>query len=578
MEKAMNVTSGKDAFLERAIAAGAGEIPADLVVKNARVFSVLDGSLVESDVAMVGDRIVGTFGIYAGELEVDAENRVVVPGFIDTHLHVESSLVTPFEFDRCVLPHGVTTAICDPHEIANVLGAEGLRYFLDSSLETVMDLRINLSSCVPATRFETAGACLEIEDLLPFRDHPKVIGLAEFMNFPGVLARDPKVLAKLAAFQGGHIDGHAPLLSGLALNGYIAAGISTDHEATTADEALEKLAKGMTILIREGSVSKDLDALASILQPDVSSFIALCTDDRNPLDIAEEGHLDSMIRRLIAKGIRPLDAYRSASWSAANAYGLRDRGLIAPGKRADLVLLDDFEDCRVASVVSGGRLLSHDLFDKRKTVAPVGLDSVKASPVTPDAFVIPARPGETDVIGVVPGRIITEHLKRILPVSDGFALCDLEADVLKVAVVERHKQTGNIGKGFVSGFGMKAGAIASSVGHDSHNICVVGASEAAMAHAVNRVIALKGGFAVADDSGVRAELALTLAGLMSLEPFETVKTALEELRHAAKGLGCVLPEPFLQVAFLPLPVIPHLKITDLGMFDVDRFALILPDG
>lgn len=578
MEKAMNVTSGNNMFLERAIAAGAGEIPADLVVKNARVFSVLDGSLVESDVAIVGDRIVGTFGTYSGEREVDAEDRVVVPGFIDTHLHVESSLVTPFEFDRCVLPHGVTTAICDPHEIANVLGAEGIRYFLDSSLETVMDLRINLSSCVPATRFETAGACLEIEDLLPFRDHPKVIGLAEFMNFPGVLARDPKVLAKLAAFQDGHIDGHAPLLSGLALNGYIAAGISTDHEATTAEEALEKLAKGMTVLIREGSVSKDLDALAPILQSDVSSFIALCTDDRNPLDIAEEGHLDSMIRRLIAKGIRPLDAYRAASWSAANAYGLRDRGLIAPGKRADLVLLDDFEDCRVASVVSGGRPLSSGLFDDRKPVAPVGLNSVKASPVTADAFAIPAQAGEMDVIGVVPGRIITEHLKCKLPVRDGFALCDHEADILKVAVVERHKHTGNIGKGFVSGFGMKAGAIASSVGHDSHNICVVGASDVAMAHAVNRVIGLKGGFAVADDTGVQAELALTLAGLMSLEPFETVKTALEELRHAAKGLGCVLPEPFLQVAFLPLPVIPHLKVTDLGMFDVDRFSLVATEN
>ena len=289
-------------FLARAIAAGSGEEPADLVIRNARIFSVLDGSLTQSDIAVVGDRIVGTYGSYEAARTVDAGGRVVVPGFIDTHLHVESSLVTPFEFDRCVLPHGVTTAICDPHEIANVLGSEGIRYFLDSSLETVMDLRVNLSSCVPATAFETSGACLEIEDLLPFKDHPKVIGLAEFMNFPGVLARDPKVLAKLAAFQDGHIDGHAPLLSGLALNGYLAAGIRTDHEATTAEEALEKLSKGMNVLIREGSVSKDLEALYPILQPDVSAFVALCTDDRNPLDIAEEGHLDSMIRRLIARG------------------------------------------------------------------------------------------------------------------------------------------------------------------------------------------------------------------------------------------------------------------------------------
>lgn len=563
-----------EAFLARAIAAGAGDEPADLVVKDCTLFSVIDGSSVKSDIAIVGDRIVGTHGSYSGKAAVDGQGLTAVPGFIDTHLHVESSLVTPFEFDRCVLPHGVTTAICDPHEIANVLGIEGIRYFLDSSLQTVMDLKVNLSSCVPATAFETAGAKLEIEDLLPFRDHPSVIGLAEFMNFPGVLGRDPNVLAKLAAFQDGHIDGHAPLVVGNALNGYLAAGIRTDHEATTAEEALEKLAKGMTILIREGSVSKDLEALAPILSSDVSAFVALCTDDRNPLDIAEEGHLDSMIRRLIAKGIRPVDVYRAASWSAANAFGLRDRGAIAPGKRADIALLSDFEDCRVAQVISGGVVIGKDTFERRTIVPPVGLDSVKVSSVEAAKFDIPARNSEADVIGVVPGKIITEHLKRTLPVTGGKTLADLNQDVLKVAVVERHKGTGNIGLGFVNGFGMKQGAIASSVGHDSHNICVVGADEQAMAHAVNRVIAMKGGFAVADSQGVKAELALPLAGLMSLEPFETVREDLEHLRAAARDLGCTLEEPFLQVAFLPLPVIPHLKITDFGMFDVNKFELV----
>lgn len=563
-----------EAFLARAIAAGAGDEPADLVVKDCTLFSVIDGSSVKSDIAIVGDRIVGTHGSYSGKAAVDGQGLTAVPGFIDTHLHVESSLVTPFEFDRCVLPHGVTTAICDPHEIANVLGIEGIRYFLDSSLQTVMDLKVNLSSCVPATAFETAGAKLEIEDLLPFKDHPSVIGLAEFMNFPGVLGRDPNVLAKLAAFQDGHIDGHAPLVVGNALNGYLAAGIRTDHEATTAEEALEKLAKGMTILIREGSVSKDLEALAPILSSDVSAFVALCTDDRNPLDIAEEGHLDSMIRRLIAKGIRPVDVYRAASWSAANAFGLRDRGAIAPGKRADIALLSDFEDCRVAQVISGGVVIDKDTFERRTIVPPVGLDSVKVSSVEAAKFDIPARNSEADVIGVVPGKIITEHLKRTLPVTGGKTRADLNQDVLKVAVVERHKGTGNIGLGFVNGFGMKQGAIASSVGHDSHNICVVGADEQAMAHAVNRVIAMKGGFAVADSQGVKAELALPLAGLMSLEPFETVREDLEHLRAAARDLGCTLEEPFLQVAFLPLPVIPHLKITDFGMFDVNKFELV----
>lgn len=563
-----------EAFLARAIRTGSGEEPADLVIRNVHLLNVMNGSLVETDIAMTGDRIVGTYGRYSGKETLDGSGLTAVPGFIDTHLHVESSLVTPFEFDRCVLPHGVTTAICDPHEIANVLGAEGIRYFLDASLQTVMDLKVNLSSCVPATSFETAGACLEIEDLLPLRNHPQVIGLAEFMNFPGVLARDPKVLAKLAAFQDGHIDGHAPLLSGLPLNGYLAAGIRTDHEATTAEEALEKLAKGMTVLMREGSVSKDLEALAPILTPDVSAFIALCTDDRNPLDIAEEGHLDSMIRRLIAKGIRPLDAYRSASWSAANAFGLKDRGVIAPGRRADIALLKDFEDCRVEQVICGGVPVSEAAFAARGSVAPVGLKSVRVDSVSADVFDVPARNAETPVIQVIPGKIITAHVKMTLPVTGGKTLADLDQDALKVAVVERHKGTGNIGRGFVNGFGMKEGAIASSVGHDSHNICVVGADETAMAHAVNRVIAMQGGFAVAGKDGVQAELALPLAGLMSLEPFETVRADLVALRAAARALGCVLEEPFLQVAFLPLPVIPHLKITDLGLFDVDRFELV----
>lgn len=567
-----------EAFLARAIAAGAGEILADLVIKNVSLFNVMDGSSRQSDIAITGDRIVGIYGDYEGTVTLSGEGLTAVPGFIDTHLHVESSLVTPFEFDRCVLPHGVTTAICDPHEIANVLGADGIRYFLDASLETVMDLRINLSSCVPATSFETAGACLEIEDLLPFRDHPKVIGLAEFMNFPGVLARDPKVLVKLAAFQDGHIDGHAPLLSGLGLNGYLAAGIRTDHEATTAEEALEKLSKGMTILMREGSVSKDLEALAPILTPDVSAFVALCTDDRNPLDIAEEGHLDSMIRRLIAKDIRPLDAYRSASWSAANAFGLKDRGVIAPGKRADIVLLKDFEGCGIEQVISGGVLVDDAAFAGRGSVAPVGLNSVKLDAVTPETFDIAARNSDTSVIGVLPGKIITEHLVKRLPVAGGKTLVDLDQDVLKVAVVERHKGLGHVGRGFVHGFGMTRGAIASSVGHDSHNICVVGADDVSMSNAVNRVVSMNGGFAVADENGVKAELALPLAGLMSLKPFETVRADLEALRAAAKALGCTLEEPFLQVAFLPLPVIPHLKITDQGVFDVDKFELVDQGG
>jgi adenine deaminase len=562
------------AFLARAIAQGKGAEPADLVIKDVGLLDLVTGAVTTTDIAICGDRIVGTYATYHGRREIDGRGLFAVPGFIDTHLHVESSLVTPAEFDRCVLPHGVTTAICDPHEAANVLGAEAIRYFLASAETTIMDLRVQLSSCVPATAFETAGAELAAADLIPFRDHPKSIGLAEFMNYPGVLAAAPDVLDKLAAWQGRHIDGHAPLVRGLDLNGYLAAGIRTDHETTTADEAREKIRKGMIVLLREGSVSKDMHALAEVLDENTSSFMCLCTDDRNPLDIAEEGHLDYMIRTLIALG-RPLHhVYRAASWSAANAFGLNDRGFIGPGKRADLVLLGDLAACDVKTVISAGRVVDEALFATRPKVEPVGLDSMKAAPVAAEDFVIPGPAGEIPVIGVESGKIITAHRKMQVRSEGNRRLADPARDLAKVAVVARHGKNRNIGRAFVTGFGLKRGAIASSVGHDSHNITVVGVDDADMAAAVDQVIAMRGGFAVAAGGAVRASFALPLAGLMSLEPYEAVRAGLLPLRAAARELGCTLAEPFLQVAFLPLPVIPHLKITDFGLFDVDRFRLI----
>lgn len=560
--------------LARRIARGRGEEPADLVIRGARLYDLVTGELTSTDIALCGDTIVGTHCAYQGRAEFDASGLIAVPGFIDTHLHVESSLVTPFEFERCVLPHGVTTAICDPHEIANVLGTEGIRYFLACAERMRMDLRVQLSSCVPATHLETNGASLEAADLVALMDHPKVIGLAEFMNFPGVLGRDPGCLAKLEAFSQRHVDGHAPLVRGMDLNGYLAAGIRTDHETTTADEAREKLRQGMAILIREGSVSKDLQALIPLISRDASPFLAFCTDDRNPLDIAEEGHLDYMIRTAIAGGADILATYRVATLSAARNFGLFDRGFIGPGKRADIVLVNDLAACSVAHVFVGGRLVEDKLFKDRKPVAPVGLSSVRSRELTPGDFELAARAGETPVIGVVPGRIITERLSMRLPSHEGHALPDLAQDAIRVTVIERHGRTGGIASGFVHGFGMKSGAIASSVGHDSHNLCIVGVDEASMAAAANRLIAIGGGFAVADGGTVTAELALPIAGLMSDQPFEAVHYALEELRVAAKALGVVLAEPFLQVAFLTLPVIPHLKITDKGLVDVDRFDVV----
>lgn len=560
--------------LARRIDQGTGREPADIVLKGGRFFDLVTGELVASDIAICGETIIGTVESYEGREVIDITGKIVVPGFIDTHLHIESSLVTPHEFDRCVLPYGVTTVICDPHEIANVLGTEGIQFFLESAEETIMDIRVQLSSCVPATHLETSGADLPIERLLPFRHHPKVIGLAEFMNFPGVIHKDPICLAKLEAFQDGHIDGHSPLLSGRDLNGYLSARIRTDHECTSAAEAMEKIRKGMHILVREGSVSKDLHALMPILTERLSPFLALCTDDRNPLDIAEQGHLDYLIREAIRHGVEPLAVYRAASISAARAFGLRDRGLVAPGWRADLVVVDSLENCKAEMVFAAGRRVTDALFATRKPVAPVGLDSVKARVVKAADFGVPVAEGETPVIGVMPGKIITEHRRYRLPTSGNQTSVDLENDVIKVAVIERHGKNGNHANGFVQGFGLKKGAIASTVGHDSHNICVVGVSEEDMAIAANRLGEIKGGFVVVEDGKVTGEIPLPVGGLMSLEPYESVRDTLHHLRKAAYALGTTLEEPFLQVAFLPLPVIPHLKISDKGMVDVDKFCLI----
>lgn len=560
--------------LEARIAQGRGEEPADLVLKGGVVWCMVTGAHIAGDVAICGDTIVGIGAEYTGKREIDVSGKLLVPGFIDTHLHIESSCITPFEFDRCVLPRGVTTAICDPHEIANVAGLDGINYFLDASACTVMDIRVNLSSCVPSTHMETAGAALSAGDLLPLMDHPRVIGLAEFMNYPGVIFRDPGCMEKLEAFAGRHIDGHAPLLSGRDLNAYVSAGIRTEHEATSAPEAVEKLQKGLRVLIREGSVSKDLEALAEVLTPLTAPYMCLCTDDRNPLDIGEHGHLDYMIRRLIEKGCDPLAVYRAASLSAAEAFGLKDRGQIAPGKRADIVVLDDIATCRADQVFCGGVEVGEAAFAARRTVDPVARHSVHLPALMPESFRYRATDDQTPVIGIWPGKILTEHLHEVVPAEDGDKRPDPARDLARISVIERHGKNGNIANGFVRGFSLQRGAIASTVCHDHHNIAVVGVNYTDMALAAARLAEIEGGFVVVEGGRVLAELALPVAGLMSLEPFEAVRESLLALRAAARGLGVTLEEPFLQLAFLALPVIPHLKITDHGMVDVDRFEVI----
>ncbi|HYE51931.1 MAG TPA: amidohydrolase family protein, partial [Azospirillaceae bacterium] len=455
------------AALSRRIDQALGREKADLVVKDTRFLNVVTGEVARGDVAVCGDRIVGTYESYQGVREIDGRDAIVVPGFVDAHVHCESTLVGPLEFDRCVLPRGTTTAVCDPHEICNVLGRQGLDYFFDCAAATAIDLRVQLSSCVPATHLETAGARLTAEDLAPYRGHPRSLGLAEFMNYPGLLMKDPEVLDKLALFDGLHIDGHAPLVTGRDLNAYLSCGIRNCHETTSPGEAMEKLRKGMQVLIRDGTVSKDLAALAEIITPELSPFLGFCTDDRNPLDIAEEGHLDHLIRKAIALGAPVAHVYRAATWSAARSFGLSDRGLVAPGMRADLVLLDDLESCAVRSVIRAGRLVDDALFAERPTVAPVGLHSVKRRPVAAEDFATPASGPTGPVIGVEPGKIVTHHLRLSLPYRNGLRQPDPAQDVAKVAVLERHGKTGGIGRGFVKGFGLTRGALASSVGHDS---------------------------------------------------------------------------------------------------------------
>ncbi|MEZ4450596.1 MAG: adenine deaminase [Nannocystaceae bacterium] len=563
--------------LGRRVDQALGRERADLVVKGARLLNVITGELADGDVAICGDRIIGTYERYEGATEIDGRDLFVVPGFIDTHVHVESTLVSPAEFDRCVLPRGTTTAICDPHEIANVLGEIGLRFFLESALHTALDLRVQLSSCVPATHLETSGARLAAADLIRHRDHPQVIGLAEFMNFPGIFAKDPEVLGKLVAFEGAPIDGHAPLVRGHELNAYAACGIRNCHESTSLEEAQEKLRKGMQVLVRDGSVSKDVAALAPLLDAMNSPFVALCTDDRNPLDIAHEGHIDHLIRAMIARGAPIPAVYRAATWSAASGFGLRDRGLVAPGYRADLVLVGDLARCDVQRVIRGGAVVHASTFEGRTRVPMVGAGSIHLAPITADDLAIPAigAGASSPVIGVLPGKILTEARAAVLPAQGGRRRADPDQDILKIAVLSRHGKNHNIGRAFVQGFGIRRGALASSVGHDSHNVCVVGSSDDDMALAVNRLIDLQGGFVAVMDGVILAELPLPLAGLMSDLPFEEVERRLVRLRAAVReGMGCPLDEPFLQLAFLPLPVIPHLKITDMGLVDVDRFEIV----
>jgi adenine deaminase len=555
-------------LLRRRLRAARGLEPCDLVLRNVQYLDVFTCAFVKGDVAIKDGFVVGLDPGLEGAREIDAKSAHLVPGFIDAHVHLESSLLVPESFQRAVLPRGTTTAICDPHELANVLGVPGIQYFLDASRRLKLDLRVMVSSCVPATAFETnGGGILDASMLAPLLAHEKTLGLAEVMNVPGVLEGDPLVLDKLVAFDGRPLDGHAPLVTGRALSAYACAGITSCHESSELEEAQEKLRNGIAVWIREGSVAKDLDALAPLLTLATSTSIGFCTDDRNPLDIQREGHVDHLVRSAITKGVAVEVAYRAASWSVARHYGLAGParaltrvGAIAPGYRADLVVLDDAATCAIRDVLVAGELVREMELKRAPTSAPP--NTVRA--VIPALVDLEGPTGMVHVIGVRAGRILTD---RHVLAHDAPGVC-------RLSVLERHGHGQKPANAYALGFGDLLGAIASSVGHDSHNLCVVGKKTSDMRTALAALQASGGGFSVVRDGAVIAHLPLPLGGLMSLEEPETIARALEELHAASAAIGCALPEPFLQLAFLSLPVIPSLKLTDRGLMDVDAFQLI----
>ena len=512
--------------------------------------------------------VVGVEPGLKGKREVDLKGQSVVPGFIDAHVHIESSLMTPGSFQASVLPLGTTSAVCDPHELANVKGARGIEYFLNAAEKTKLDLHVMMSSCVPATHFETnGGGSIEAETLVRLGRHPHALGLAEVMNVPAVLNGDRSILAKLKAFEGRPLDGHCPLLRGQQLSAYASAGISSCHESSELEEAREKLSKGISVWIREGSVAKDVDALAPLLNLATSSSVGFCTDDRNPLDISEEGHINYLIRRAIALGVQPEVAYRASAWSVARHYGLdrgfRRQGAIAPGYLADLVVLGDVKTASVDRVLKSGQWV-HELDLGSLKLEDSDLKN-SVNIILPEASDLEAQTGKAHVMGVIPGKIITEHL--ILPSTD--------AGVARISVLERYGNKSKPSNAYVKGFGVSLkGAIASSVGHDSHNLIVVGSNSKDMRVALAALAESGGGFCVVQNEKVIALLELPLGGLMCADQPNDLKRKLVALRAASRSIGCELADPFLQLAFLSLPVIPALKLTDRGLFDVERFEPI----
>lgn len=572
--------------LAAAIDQARGLVPADLVIRNVQLLDVFSGQFMKTDLAIGNGRIVGIGEGYQGKREVDGDGQYAVPGFIDAHVHIESSLMTPARFQEAVLPCGTTTVLWDPHEIANVKGLAGIEWALKSSEDLLLDIFVMVPSCVPSTNpgmnLESSGATLYAADIQRFREHPRVLGLAEMMNFPGLLNKDPDVLQKLLDFQALRRDGHCPGLSGKDLNAYAIAGICSCHESTTAAEAREKMSKGIHVLVREGSCAKDAETLLPLLTPFSSATMAFCSDDRNPLDIQEEGHISAIAQIALKHGKTPEEVFRAASFSAARIYGMDDRGALAPGYLADFNLIKP----RNGRWHNGFDLLT--TYKKGVDVKAAPLKSVKALSLSGHAKNLNMElPTESDlcipthetqskvrVIGVIPHQILTHHEVYEMTAEHGELRADLARDILKISVWERHHGSGNRSIAFVRGFGLTQGAIATSINHDSHNVIAVGSSDAVIIQAIEELKRIDGGIVVATEDGRLTSLPLPIGGLMTDADPDTVARKLRELKALARAAGCVLEEPFLQLSFLALPVIPSLKITDRGLVDVNAFQKV----
>lgn len=561
------------------LAVARGDAPADLVFHHARIVNVFSGLIEEGDVAVHAGRIAGVGPTYRGREEVDLRGAFLVPGLIDAHVHIESSLCLPPQFAATVLPHGITCAVIDPHEIANVAGLAGVRYMIQAARGLPLTVRVMASSCVPATSMETSGARLEADDLAGLLSEPEVLGLAEVMSYPGVIQGDPGVLAKILAFAGRPIDGHLPGVSSYALNAYCAAGIGSEHECVSVPEAQEKLARGLYILIREATNARNLHALLPMVTPENSRRICFCTDDRVPADLLDDGSIDMMVREAIHFGIDPVTAVRMATLNPCEWFGLRERGAIAPGRVADFVVVDDLSDFVVRQVYANGRLVAENgvmvagmIPDAPPLPAEVaGRVEVDWAKVD---LRVPASGNRLRVIGALEGQLITEEKLFEPTVRDGEVVADIERDILKMAVLERHHASGAQAVGFIHGFGLQRGAIAGTVAHDHHNLLLIGADDRSMLTAARALASIGGGLAVADGDEVVAVLPLPCAGLMSDAPVREVRAGYDALVAAARARGCELHDPFMAMSFKALEVIPKLKLTDKGLVDVEKFAFV----